>query len=212
VVRYAKTDSVANRFISQLNPYGFSKFGQAGLQLRARLDSKPMPDTMKPRFILNVIGNVYPSLWDVVSTYESLDAWTAGFVTLPLPKKPVLALRAGGNKLWGDFPYFDAAFLGGSEAIRTEYKQRWAGDASVYGTTELRYPIAKFPLIVPVDFGALGFIDAGRVYVNGDSPGGWHTAAGAGFWAGFLNSRLNYNIMVTNQSHARILGNFGFAF
>jgi len=212
IVRYAKTDSVANRFISQLNPYGFSKFGQAGLQLRARLDSKPLPDTMKPRFVLSVIGNVYPSLWDVVSTYESLDAWTAGFFTLPLPKKPVLALRAGGKKLWGQFPYFDAAFLGGSEAFRTEYKQRWAGDASLYGTTEVRYPIAKFPLIVPVDFGALGFIDAGRVYVNGDSPGGWHTAAGAGFWAGFLNSRLNYNVMITNNSNARILGNFGFAF
>jgi len=212
IVRYAKTDSVANRFISQLNPYGFSKFGEAGLLFRARLDSKPLPDTMKPRFVLNIIGSAYPAVMDVVSPYEVLDAWTAAFFTLPLPKKPVLALRAGGKKLWGDFPYFDAAFLGGTEAFRTEYKQRWAGDASLYGTSEVRYPIAKFPLLVPVDFGALGFVDAGRVYVNGDSPGGWHTAMGAGFWAGFLNSRLNYNVMVTNQSNARIIGNFGFAF
>jgi outer membrane protein assembly factor BamA len=182
------------------------------LQFRGRLDTKPMPDTMKPRFVLSAIGSVYPAIMDVVSSYESLDAWTAGYFTLPLPKKPVLALRAGGKKLWGDFPYFDAAFLGGTEAFRVEYKQRWAGDASLYGTTELRYPIARFPLIVPVDFGALGFVDAGRVYVDGDSPGGWHTATGAGFWFGFLNSRINYNVMITNQSHARILGNFGFAF
>jgi hypothetical protein len=212
IVRYSTTDSLANRFISQVHPYGFSKFGEAGLQFRGRLDTKPMPDTMKPRFVLSAIGSVYPAIMDVVSSYESLDAWTAGYFTLPLPKKPVLALRAGGKKLWGDFPYFDAAFLGGTEAFRVEYKQRWAGDASLYGTTELRYPIARFPLIVPVDFGALGFVDAGRVYVDGDSPGGWHTATGAGFWFGFLNSRINYNVMITNQSHARILGNFGFAF
>ncbi|MFL5509037.1 MAG: hypothetical protein ACJ79J_05520 [Gemmatimonadaceae bacterium] len=212
IVRYASTDSVANRFIAQQHPYGFSKFGQAGLQFRGRLDSKPMPDTMKPRFVVSAIGSVYPAMMDVVSTYESLDAWTAGYFTLPLPKKPVLALRAGGKKLWGDFPYFDAAFLGGSEAFRVEYKQRWAGDASLYGTTELRYPLGEFPLIVPVNFGTLGFVDAGRVYVNGDSPGGWHTATGAGFWFGFLNSRVNYSVMLTNQSHARILGNFGFAF
>lgn len=212
VARYASTDSLDNRFISQLRPYGFSKFGQAGLEFRARLDTKAAPDTMKPRFLVNVIGTAYPAMWDVVTTYESLQAWTAAYFTLPLPKKPVLALRAGGKKLWGDFPYFDAAFLGGSEAFRVEYKQRWAGDASLYGTTEARWPVAKFPLIVPLDVGLMGFVDAGRVYVDGQSPGGWHTAAGAGFWTGLLSPKMNWNVMVTNQSHARFVSNFGFAF
>ena len=51
-------------------------------------------------------------MWDVGTPYEALDGWAAAFFTLPVPKKPVLALRAGGKKLWGPFPYFDAAFLG----------------------------------------------------------------------------------------------------
>src|SRR2546423_444225 len=150
IVRYTTTDSVVNRFISQQRPYGFTKFGQAGLRLKMRIDSRYYPDTMKPRVVLDVAGSGYPGIWDAVKAYESVDAWAAAFFTFPAPKKPVLALRAGGKKLWGPFPYFDAAFLGGSETFRTEEKQRYAGDASAYGTAELRVPIAKFPFILPL--------------------------------------------------------------
>lgn len=212
VFRYTTTDSVGGRFISLLRPYGFTKFGQAGLQLNAHLESRAYPDTTKPRVVLSVLGSAYPALWDAATPYQSVDAWTAAYFTLPAPKKPVLALRAGGKKLWGAFPYFDAAFLGGSESFRTEKKQRFAGDASLYGNSELRVPLAKFPLILPLDVGALGFFDAGRVYVNGNSPGGWHTAAGGGFWVGYLNPGTSINVLFTNQRQRRVTTNIGFAF
>ena len=212
IVRYTTTDSLANRFIAQQQPYGFARFGQAGLRLKMHLDSKYVPDTLKPRVVLDVAGSGYPGMWDVAKPYESVDAWAAAFFTLPMPRKPVLALRAGGKKLWGSFPYFDAAFLGGSETFRTEERQRYAGDASLYGTTELRVPIAKFPFILPLDVGALGFVDAGRVYLNGASPGGWHSAAGAGLWVGFLNPGTNVNALVTNRSQHRVTTSVGFAF
>ncbi|HVS61164.1 MAG TPA: hypothetical protein VHE82_10780 [Gemmatimonadaceae bacterium] len=212
VVRYTTTDSLVNRFIAQQRPYGFSRFGQAGLQLKMHLDSRYVADTMKPRAVLNVVGAGYPGFWDAGKPYESLDAWVAAFFTLPAPKKPVLAFRVGGKKLWGNFPYFDAAFLGGSETFRTEERQRYAGDASLYGTTELRVPIAKFPFILPLDVGALGFVDAGRVYLNGASPGGWHSAAGAGFWVGYLNPGTNVNLLFTNRSQRRVTTNVAFAF
>ncbi|MFN2637637.1 MAG: hypothetical protein ABR585_11475 [Gemmatimonadaceae bacterium] len=212
VVRYTTTDSLANRFISQTRPYGFTKFGQAGLRLKAHLDSRYYPDTLRPRFLLDFAGNGYPGMWDVAKPYESLDGFGAAFFTLPLPKLPVLALRAGGKKLWGPFPYFDAAFLGGSESLRTEERQRYAGDASLYGTTELRVPLARFPFILPLDVGAIGFMDAGRVYLNGQSPGGWHTAEGGGLWVGFLDPGKSFNVLFTNQKQRRVTTSFGFAF
>jgi len=212
IVRYTKTDSLTNRFLTQLRPYGYSPFGQAGLRLKMHLDSRYYPDTLRPRFVLDVDGRGYSGLWDVVSPYESADAVAAAFFTLPVPKKPVVAFRAGGKKLWGDFPYFDAAFVGGSETFRTESRQRWAGDASLYGSTELRVPVAQFPLILPLDVGLLGFVDAARVYVNGDSPGGWHSAAGAGFWVGYLNPGTSVNVLFTNNRESRITSSFGFAF
>ena len=212
IVRYTKTDSLLNRFITQQRPYGFAQFGEAGLRLKMHLDSRYIPDTLKPRFVVDVTGSAYPGLWDVTKAYESADAWAAAFFTIPVAKKPVLALRGGGKKLWGPFPYFDAAFLGGSEAFRTEEKQRYVGDASLYGTTELRVPIAKFPFILPLDVGAIGFVDAGRVYVDGDSPGGWHTAAGGGFWVGYLNPGTSLNVLFTNNRQRRVTTNIGFAF
>jgi hypothetical protein len=212
IVRYTTTDSVVTRLISQQRPYGFKKFGQAGLRLKAHLDSRYYPDTMKPRVVVDFAGSGFPAMWDVNKAYESLDGYIAAFFTLPAPKKPVLALRGGGKKLWGPFPYFDAAFLGGSETFRTEEKQRYAGDASAYGSAELRVPIAQFPFILPLDVGALGFYDAGRVYLNGQSPGGWHTAAGGGLWVGYLNPGTNFNILFTNNKQRRVTTSFGFAF
>ena len=212
IVRYTTTDSLANRFIAQQRPYGFTKFGQAGLRLKVHLDSRYVPDTLKPRFVLDVAGAGYPAIWDVVNNYESADGWAAAYFTLPVPKKPVLAFRGGGKKLWGNFPYFEAAFLGGSESFRTEERQRFAGDASVYGTAELRVPIAKFPFILPLDVGALAFTDVGRVYFNGNSPSGWHSASGAGLWFGYLNPGLNFNILYTNHTPGHIKTTIGFAF
>jgi hypothetical protein len=212
IVRYTATDSLANRFIAQQRPYGFTRFGQAGLRLKVHLDSKYVPDTLKPRFVLDVAGSGYPAIWDATKPYESVDGWAAAFFTLPVAKKPVLAFRGGGKKLWGPFPYFDAAFLGGSETFRAEERQRYAGDASVYGTTELRVPIAKFPFILPLDVGAIGFFDAGRVYLNGASPGGWHTAAGGGFWVGYLNPGTSFNVLFTNRKDRRVTTSVGFAF
>ena len=34
------------------------------------------------------------------------------------PPNPVLALRGGGTKLWGEFPFHEAAFAGGSHSLR----------------------------------------------------------------------------------------------
>jgi hypothetical protein len=212
IVRYTTTDSVRNRFISQLNPYGTGTFGQVGAQIKMHYESRYKPDTLKPRGILDFTGSGYPATWDVKSAYEAIDGFAAAFLTVPVAKKPVIALRAGGKKLFGDFPYFDAAFLGGSSSLRAEERQRFAGDASVYGNAELRVPVAQFPFILPLDVGLIAFTDAGRVYVDGKSPGGWHTASGGGFWIGLLNPRTNFNVLFTNNKERRVTTSIGFAY
>lgn len=226
IVRYTVTDSAANRFISEERPYGFGSFGQAGLQLhlyhdtrsaertgivRAGIELLP-PENPSVWGTLDMTGSVYPGMWDAQNAYEEIAAVASAYLTLPALTRPVLALRAGGKKLFGDFPYFDAAFIGGSGSLRTEHRQRFAGDASLYGTTELRVPIAKFPFILPWDVGALGFVDIARVYLNGDSPGGWHTGAGGGFWIGVVSPETSLSVLYTNKRDRRILTSIGFTF
>ena len=82
----------------------------------------------------------------------------------------------------------------------------------MFGSAELRVPLFRFPFIVPTDVGALGFTDAGRVYVDGESPGGWHTAAGGGFWVGAVKAATNVNVLFTNRSNRRVIVSLGFAY
>jgi hypothetical protein len=213
VVRYTTTDS-AETFLTDLHPYGFRTFAQAGLQAGLHFDSKPASsDSMKPRVLLDFDGRAYPGgTLDVATAYQSIEGAAVSFFTIGLPNRPVLALRAGGKKLFGNFPYFDAAFLGGGHSFRVDHRQRYAGDASIYGSSELRVPVAKFPLVLPLDVGLLGFADAGRVYVDGDSPGGWHNAEGGGFWVGLADPGLNLNVLFTNRSDKRVIVNLGFTY
>lgn len=229
-VRYTSTDSSANRFISQQQPYGFERFAQVGLQLQAHFDTRGSPELFDVggRNVLVELGagrrepalwgkvdldaSAYPGMLDVGTAYEEVSGVVSGYFTPGILTRPTLALRAGGKKLFGDFPYFDAAFIGGSRSLRTEYRQRFAGDASLYGTAELRVPLAAFPLILPLNVGALGFVDAARVYVDGESPGGWHQGTGVGFSIGVVQPELGINVVRTNNPDRRTIVSLGFAF
>jgi hypothetical protein len=102
---------------------------------------------------------------------------------------PTLALRAGGERMWGGFPFQHAAFLGGRGTLRGYASERFAGDAAAYGSAELRQVLTRAKLLVRGDLGAFGLADAGRVWYDGASDGGWHTAFGGGLFFTFLDGR-----------------------
>jgi outer membrane protein assembly factor BamA len=230
VVRYTSTDTAASPFVAQQQLYGSTGFAQTGVHLAVHLDTRSDAsrlgriatgsnffefggDDNPPvwgKITLN--ASAYPGMLDERTAYEKVGGALAAFITAPVLTRPVLALRAGGEKLYGDFPYFDAAFIGGSRSLRTEHRQRFAGDASLYGTTELRVPLARFPLILPLNVGALGFVDVARVYQNGESPGGWHQGSGAGFWLGAFRPDFSVTVMRTNNPDRRSLVGIGFDF
>jgi len=51
----------------------------------------------------------------------------------------------------------------------------------------------------------LAFTDAGRVYVNGSSPGGWHVVAGGGLWFGVLDQATGFSVTFTTSAEKRVL-------
>ena len=222
VVRYTQNDSIAGRLLSEEQPYGFSRFGQAGLQLTFNYDSRSGVTAAESPLAGNVAGpwtsgiiaeltsSAYPALWDAAGAYTKVGGVVVAHIVLPVPMHPLLALRGGAEKLWGNFPYFDAAFLGSSHSLRTAPRQRFGGDAAVHGSAELRLPIASFPFILPMNIGALGFVEAGRVYMDGESPGGWHTGVAAGLWLGVLSPGTSITVMATNRVERRWLFGFGF--
>jgi hemolysin activation/secretion protein len=159
-----------------------------------------------------VNGAVYPAMWDARSAFGTFSAVGIAKFTMPLPLSPVVALRVGGQQNFGDYPFFEAAFLGGRESVRTLRRQQLAGDAALFGTAELRIPIASFPLVFPMNTGVFGFADAGRVYFDGDSPGGWHSGVGGGLWLGILKPSTSLSLTFTNNPARKMLLGVGFAF
>ncbi len=165
------------------------------------LDFRDRPVAASRGFFLRVGGRVHPALWDVDETFGDLHGELAVHLTAPIPVEPSLAVRVGGKRVFGSFPFHEAAYLG-AKTIRGYSQQRFAGDAVLYGNMELRLRLADFFVILPGEFGVFGLADAGRVYLDGDSPGGWHRAFGGGIWLSFLD-RLNTASIAVAKSPER---------
>ncbi|TLU83299.1 MAG: hypothetical protein FDX30_09675 [Chlorobium sp.] len=121
-----------------------------------------------------------------------------------------LVVRAGGEKIWGTYPFWEAASLGGSSSLRGYDLQRFAGDASLYAGSELRLEAGKFTFIVPVTFGPLAFLETGRVFLEGEDSSAWHTAAGGGLWFRLDNPRFTASIAYgTGFDDGRLMDDLG---
>ena len=118
-----------------------------------------------------------------------------GTAYLPLSPGPVVAVRAGGERVWGDAPFQYAAFVGGLATVRGYRLQRFAGDAAAWGSVELRQPITRAELVVKGTLGVIALADAGRVWFDGESEGDWHTSTGGGAFFTFLDRR--YTVSAT---------------
>lgn len=213
LVKYVDTDTRPGRFVSANAPYGFSEFGEAGLRLTMHHDVRDQPRNPRRGILIDLGAAYYPAIWDVGSPFGALSASVATYLTLPVPFHPILAIRGSGKRVLGEFPYFEAAFIGGGGSVRSLEAQRYAGDASLAATTELRVPLASFSFILPLDVGVFGLAEAGRVYLDGESPGGWHGAFGGGFWIGVVDptSALSFSF-TNNQERTGIFIKAGLSF
>ena len=66
------------------------------------------------------------------------------------------------------------------ETVRGYRFNRFVGDQAAWGNAELRLPLFEMTLISRGRVGAIGLADAGRVWLDGESGGDWHTATGGG--------------------------------
>ncbi len=204
IIKYSNVPLDANKgkFIGSLDQplYGTGSVTQVGAQAEISCDMRDNPLYSTQGIWLRVAGAVYPGIRTVESAFGNIDLEASTYLTARMPTNPTLALRAGGKKVWGPFPFYESAFLGGPGALGTGIsrgnlrgflKNRFAGDTSLYGNSELRLVLAKVRLLVAGELGLFGTADAGRVFYDGDpaDAGKWHTSIGGGFWLSFLKRR-----------------------
>jgi hypothetical protein len=185
-LKYAKTDLDPGRFITLTQPYGVGDFGEVGGTAAAEWDTRDTPAAARRGVHLLAGGSVYPAVWDVDSTFGEVHGEASTYLTPNTTFGPTLALRAGAKKVWGAFPFFESAFLGGASTVRGLRTQRYAGDAAVFGSAELRARLGRYFLVLPGTFGVFALGDVGRVYLDGESSDKWHYGVGGGFWFAYL--------------------------
>jgi hypothetical protein len=164
-----------------LQPFGTTEsLQQLGLRLETVLNTAQLSQLPRSGFTLRAGASSYAGMMDMPRPFHEAHGTLATYLSIG---PPVLALRVGGQHIWGDvFPLHEAAFIGGLQSLRGHRFNRFVGDASLFGGAELRVPITRFVIFTRGDLGIMGLADAGRVYLNGVSTGDWHTAYGGGLW------------------------------
>ena len=98
--------------------------------------------------------------------------------------KLTFANRTGvSTNLGDDYEFYQASILGGLTNLRGYLKERFAGKTSFYNNTELRFKLNNInAYIVKGNWGLLGFLDNGRVWVPEETSNKWHVGYGGGVW------------------------------
>jgi hypothetical protein len=213
VVRFTSTRLRPDRFITLTRPYGVGDFGEVGASARFVLDGRNRPLAPRRGGLLWASGTYYPAVWSVDKAFGEVHGEAATYLSPPLVLDPVLALRVGGKRVWGRYPFQESAFIGGVDSVRGLRVGRYAGDAAAYASAELRLALFRFRALVPARFGVFGLADAGRVWLEGEDSTKIHTGLGGGIWVAFLKPDHTLSLAAArSEGHLRVYFYAGFAF
>jgi hypothetical protein len=212
VLRWYDAEVEDGTAVAAFRPRGTEPFGEVGAQAEAELDRRDSETFPRSGFRLVAGGSAFPITWDLDGPFGRAHAEGSGYLSLPGERGPTLALRAGGVRALGDFPFQEAAYVGGSRTLRGYSHQRFAGDAAVHGNAELRAPLLHLNLGVRGDLGATALADAGRVFVDGEDSDRWHTSMGGGLWFAFLQRRAVASVLYAHGEKDQLYFRLGFPF
>ena len=214
-LKYVATDLKDGTSLQDIKPYGSQRsMGLMSFSGGVRIDTRDQESAPIRGILLDVEGSFFPRVIDNNHYFSKIRADARAYLSAGEAADVTLALRAAGEKVWGDFvPFFEAPSIGGYGTVRGFDGQRFTGDASAYGSAEGRIGFAKVTLLVPGTLGVLFFADAGKAYLNGANPGLWHSSIGGGLWFAFITPQNIFQISVAHsQEKTSIYAGGGFMF
>ncbi len=155
-------------------------------------DSKTYPTR---GFYFYLSYKIFPKFYENKNIYQKIKVDTRTYLNFNFINNSVLALRLGGEKNFGIYPFFDACYLGGKENLRAYVLERFSGDASLFFQSDFRIPVSSVKIIVNGKLGLLAFAETGKVFTdNFDKK--WHPSFGSGIWFTAIKNTFNivYNI------------------
>ncbi|MCM2255677.1 MAG: BamA/TamA family outer membrane protein [Vicinamibacteria bacterium] len=221
VFEYSDTTLDEAALAGALPPYGAGSFAAAGVHAGWRFDGRDRVTYPTRGAVLALRGAAYPAILDVETAYGFAEGEASGYATAgPF----TFAGRVGGRQTFGDYPLTAAAYLGGTglevlggdsprTTVRGYHSRRYAGDASLFANAEVRVPVVRFTLLLPMQWGVFGFVDTGRVWYEDEDSKKWHTGQGVGLFVSLLRHFATFSVsMGWGEEETKISVNSGFAF
>ncbi len=176
--------------------YGLGRFKLWGLNSSIDFDSRDVKRNPYKGDLINVSVSYFPAGKDNKFNFSKASFDVRHYYTFNKITDITLAFRIRGEKIWGTFPFFKSAFLGGKENLRGFNRERFAGDASISSQFEARFYLTKLNIIIPGRFGLSAFTEIGRVFQKNISSDKWHPTYGGGFWLSFLNRTFTTSLSI----------------
>ncbi|HSM35804.1 MAG TPA: BamA/TamA family outer membrane protein [Longimicrobiales bacterium] len=195
-LRYTVDREEEGRLVGLLDPPGSGSFQEAGVTLRSGWDGRDRGGYPMRGATLGIEAVAAPAVLDVDSAFARGAVDASAYLTATAPFEVTLGVRARGEHVWGVAPYQEAAYIGGRGTLRGFRRDRFAGDAALVSTAELRVPLFDFRALVPGELGLLGLADVGRVWVDEETSDTWHSAFGGGVFVAVLDRRAAFSLYV----------------
>ena len=212
-------DTSANRFINnpalnKLDPDQlYERNHYAGLIANYTFDTRDNSMRTYEGTFFNMGGSYNYDISGNERNFTNLFGNLSFYLTGYVPFKTTLAVRVGGATNFGDFNFYQANYIGGTENLRGYRKDRFAGRTSFYQNTDIRIRLFNFgTYLLSGDVGILGFNDFGRVWIDDEDSDTLHHGYGGGIWL------APYNVAVISASYgiskeeSLIYIKFGFLF
>lgn len=204
LVKYTDTSPEDSTFLKLTQPYGVGKVSLFAVHGGFRVDTRDYRLVATRGVFLDVMGFYYPKVFNNGDQFIKGRADARAYFSGKVLTNATLALRVGGEKIWGDHPFYESSFIGGSQTIRGFKRERFAGDASVFGNAELRLFLSKAFILFRGEYGVLFLGDVGKVFVSGVRSDRWHGAVGGGIW--YSLSKRDYTLSISVAQSRELTG------
>ncbi len=205
-----RTDPRAGSLLDSLISAGFARrLNYTSISIDASYDSRDRTAIPTSGMQASVRSTLFPASLQNRQAFTSVEAHARTYLYLG-SEGMHLMLRTTAKKMIGDHPWFESAFVGGSQTLRGYERKRYAGDAAISGALESRVPLGRIHVLWPFDIGGVAFAETGRVFVAGEASARWHSSGGIGAW--LRPARSPYTVVVSvavSSEEAEFLATFG---